>query len=385
MHPRAVRREDRAVALGDVEPRRRSRVGSEPADVLLAEAPLALVLDPRLQPGDVDRRRRELERPALDEVRVDAFGRGDRTDLVDGREQRPLQRDRGVAAVRLRGRLAAAGEQRRAPAAVATRRAEARRSRLRAPRCAASDPGGSARTRSRARCSPAPTIATSTSMSAVERGARRERVRAACRARSSGSGTAPRVASRHRADRCRGDAQLNITPKLFTHPQTRTATTAHSTMNDADATNDAAAHRAPRDDRHRADREHRADRQGEVDADRVHQRAHRRPPLGHPVAAQQHARHHRVDQGQQRAEREEHRSRASGARRQRRGAADGVREATGGGGDDDRVYLRRPRTAMTRGEQSDLCSRAATQRVGRTVQRPRIPTNVHGLCPTEQP
>ena len=41
------------------------------------------------------------------------------------REQRPLQRDRGVATVPLRGGLAAPGEQRRAPPAVATRRAEA--------------------------------------------------------------------------------------------------------------------------------------------------------------------------------------------------------------------------------------------------------------------
>ena len=67
----------------------------------------------------------DLHGAALDDARVDAFGRRDVDDLVDGLVERLLPRQHAVAAVQLRHPVAVTGHQPRQPAAVSSRRAEA--------------------------------------------------------------------------------------------------------------------------------------------------------------------------------------------------------------------------------------------------------------------
>ena len=74
--------------------------------------------------------RGEAGRAALDEVAVDALVGADLADLVDGVVHRLLHRDRAPAVRAMADRRRLDGEERRAPAAVAARRAEARDLRL---------------------------------------------------------------------------------------------------------------------------------------------------------------------------------------------------------------------------------------------------------------
>ena len=115
----------------------RQLVGLEQAQIVGAEAERRAPRRPRrAAPYRCAGVRASVSVPPLAELHVDADGTGvdvgERRDLVDRVEQRPLQRDRRLATVSGRARRAETDrEQRRAPAAVAAARPEADRGRAR--------------------------------------------------------------------------------------------------------------------------------------------------------------------------------------------------------------------------------------------------------------
>ena len=100
-------------------------VGVEQLEVFLAEAPAAGGRDLVARAVELHRRAGQHDRAALAEVAVDALGVGDGPDLVDACLHRAVLRDRPVEAVPLRQPRHRRGEQRRAPATVASAGAEA--------------------------------------------------------------------------------------------------------------------------------------------------------------------------------------------------------------------------------------------------------------------
>ena len=99
--------------------------GVEEHEVVLVEAPGALVLDLFVGAQELDGAGREVELAADVKPCLDAFFADDARDLRHGGEQRTLLVDDGLPAVRLRGTLARAGEGGVTPAAVTPRGLEA--------------------------------------------------------------------------------------------------------------------------------------------------------------------------------------------------------------------------------------------------------------------
>ena len=97
----------------------RGLVGRQPAIVLLAEAPRAVVLEQLVNPADLRLVARQVEVAALGEVAVDALLARHAGDLVDGVVHRALERDGPVATVLLRHLLEAHRQERRQPTTVA--------------------------------------------------------------------------------------------------------------------------------------------------------------------------------------------------------------------------------------------------------------------------
>ena len=120
----AVRREACAEAPGHLDAL--AHVGGAEHDVVvLAEPPLALVLDRLAQPEELNGRGREVELAAEPEPRVDALRFHDARDLVHRLVQGALLVDHGLAAMGLLRRRPRAGKGRVTPAAVAAGGAEA--------------------------------------------------------------------------------------------------------------------------------------------------------------------------------------------------------------------------------------------------------------------
>ena len=110
-------------AVGAHDPRRRR--GVEERQVVGVPAPVPRLVD--LGPGarELGGAAGQPDRPALGDVGVDALGRGDPGDLVDGGAHRGVLGERGLPAAERREGGQLRGEQRRAPAPVAPGGAEA--------------------------------------------------------------------------------------------------------------------------------------------------------------------------------------------------------------------------------------------------------------------
>jgi hypothetical protein len=125
MQTRAVRSEARARRSFDSDTRAQL-LAVEPSEVLFRKTPRAIVVEHRLDPLGLSWGGDRRQRPTLHELGVDPLLRGNSADFVDGGEQRPLHRDRGVAPVAAGDLGPGRREQTGAPPPVAPRRAEPR-------------------------------------------------------------------------------------------------------------------------------------------------------------------------------------------------------------------------------------------------------------------
>ena len=116
----AVRRERRAEHARGTDQSSRL-VGIEPAHVVLAEAERAGLVDLVERPRPLGLAAHQVHRTTLDEVAVDPLARRTGADDVDRLLHGPAHRPHGIEAVPAGQRGVGGGEQRRAPAAVASR------------------------------------------------------------------------------------------------------------------------------------------------------------------------------------------------------------------------------------------------------------------------